>query len=179
MSEFVQEFYQNYVELMHHLSDTRQISLQVWASDNFRRVLVLVIANHLENEVKDLLEEFALKKSGSQMLSSFLLSAIDRQYSNYFEWEHWQKGNANKFFSHFGKDFRNEAEAEIKNKEELKDGVKAFLEIGNARNILVHERLHQADIGEKTPEDFYLLFKKAIIFVHFLKVRLHDRIVYF
>src|SRR4030042_1719481 len=139
MSTIVDNFFSKYEELPTHLQASNEVSLRVWAHENFRRILVLIMANHLENEIKATLKEFSKQKSGSELVSSFIEKSMERQYNNYFDWD---RSNANRFFSFFGDAFRQEADKDVHSNEKLEEGIKAFLEIGNARNTLAHERLH-------------------------------------
>lgn len=168
MSNIVDEFYLNYEELLKQIQ-VSDISLRNWAHENFRRVLVLLMANYLENEIRTNLKNFSRQKSGSDLVSSFIEKSMERQYYTYFDWE---SGNANRFFAFFGDAFKQEVSKEIRTNAELDEGIKAFLEIGNTRNILMHERLHAVDIGNKTAEEFYNSFKKALLFVEYLRMKL-------
>ena len=57
--------------------------------------------------------------------------------------------------------------------EDLQGAVKAFLEIGNERNGLVHGDYATFAL-EKTLEDVYVLYKRALPFVQFLPIALRD-----
>ena len=168
MTNIVDDFYAKYNELL-DLIPSKDLSLKNWAHENFRRVLVLTMANYLENEITNLLKEFSRTKSGNEFLYSFMKNkAIERQYYTFFEW----KGhNANQFFSLFGEDFRKQASSEVDSNDVLNEAVKAFLEIGKTRNILIHESLHVVDIGNKTAKEFYDLFNKSLNFIAFLRTK--------
>jgi hypothetical protein len=165
MSNVVDVFYTNYEELSALIEKTQQVSLRVWVSESFRRVLVLTMANYLESRVKTLIQELVKKKSASELVFSFLSNSMERQYHTYFNWE---TRNANKFFSLFGERFKNEMVKDVDSIDKLDEGIVAFLEIGNTRNILMHEELFNVDIGNKTPKEFYESFKSAIFFVDYL-----------
>jgi membrane-bound lytic murein transglycosylase len=169
MTNIVDDFYGKYEELLTHLLDNEEASLHIWAHENFRKVLVLIMANHLENEIRTILQEFSEQKSGSELVSSFIQKSMERQYHTYFDWE---KSNANKFFAFFGDAFQQEAKKDVLADDKLAEGIKVFLEIGNTRNTLIHERFHVADIGNKTAKEFYEAFKKAMVFVEYLKMKL-------
>lgn len=169
MTNAVEEFYANYTELLALLQPNQYPSLNTWAQNSFRRILVIIMANHLENEIKGIVREFSKNKSGSDLVSSFIEKSMNRQYNNYFDWD---RNNCNKFFSYFGQTFKQEAMKDVSSNKELEEGIKAFLEIGNARNILAHERLHQANIGDKTTKEFYDAFKRAMVFIEYLKKKL-------
>ncbi len=169
MTNIVDDFYVKYEELLTHLQANKDVSLQIWAHENFRRVLVLIMANYLENEIGTALNEFSKQKSGSDLVSSFIEKSMEGRYHTYFNWE---GNNANSFFAFFGDTFKKEAGNDVRSNNKLDEGIKAFLEIGRTRNILIHERFHFAEIGDKTAEEFYKSFKKALVFVEYLRARL-------
>ena len=164
MGNIVDDFYSNYEELSAEI-ETKKASLRIWVNESYRRVLVLTIANHLETEVRALIQELIKKRSGSELVYSFLSISMERQYHTYFDWE---ARNANKFFSLFGERFKNEAVKDVASDDKLEEGILAFLEIGNTRNILMHENLHIVDIGNKTAKEFYESFKAATVFIDYL-----------
>jgi len=165
MGNIVDDFYSNYEELTAEIEITEKASLRVWVNESFRRVLVLIMANYLENEVRALIQRLIRKKSGSELVYSFLSNSMERQYHTYFDWE---KRNANRFFSLFGERFKNEAVKDVASNDKLEEGIVAFLEIGNTRNILMHENLYGVDIGNKTAKEFYESFKNATLFTDYL-----------
>lgn len=153
-----------------NLQAAKDVSLRIWAGDHFRRVLVLIMANYLENEVKTILIEFSKLKSGSDLVSSFVEKSMKGKFHTYFK---WKGNNANIFFALFGDTFKAEAIKDVDSTNDLEEGIKAFLEIGYTRNVLIHERLHLAKIGDKTTEEFYESFKKAVVFVEYIKKKLN------
>jgi hypothetical protein len=68
----------------------------------------------------------------------------------------------------FGERFKREALQDVASNDKLEEGIVAFLEIGNTRNILIHENLHVVDIGNKTAKEFYESFKSATLFIDYL-----------
>jgi hypothetical protein len=95
---------------------------------------------------------------------------LSRQYHALFQWD---AKNANKFFSLFGDDFRRYAEKRVKSDTSLEDGVKAFLELGDARNRLVHEDFGNFTL-EKTAEELFALFQRADAFASKIDVLLAE-----
>jgi len=168
MTNIVDDSYANYQELLKLLGN-EDASLLNWAHENFRRVLVLIMANYLENEVTAILKEFFKQKSGSDLVFSFIEKSMERQYHTYFD---WKVNNANRFFALFGETFQQEAIQDVRSDNDLEEGIRAFLEIGQTRNILTHELLHRAYIGNKTAKEFYESFNKSIAFVEYLQKKL-------
>ena len=89
----------------------------------------------------------------------------------YYQYFDWNTKNVNKFFSYFGEKFKKQAICDVENDPELESGIMAFLEIGNTRNSLVHERFDSVNIP-KTSAEYYELYKKSIIFITYLKNKL-------
>lgn len=90
--------------------------------------------------------------------------AIERQYHTYFDWE---GRNANKFFSLFGKTFKEKRLKDVKEDPGLESAIKSFLELGNERNKLVNQNFADCTI-EKTAEEVYKLYLQATLFIDFL-----------
>lgn len=164
----VDEFFGVYKQLLTLLEERKEPSLQVWATDKFSRTLVLVSANYCESEVKGILMDLVKAKSGSPLVVSFLEKSMERRYHEYFAWE---KDNANKFFSMFGEEFKKLRIEEVGAEPKLADGIRAFMEIGRTRNDLVHKELLGIPLN-KTADEFYDLYKKALVFIDYLKSKL-------
>jgi hypothetical protein len=169
MTNVVDEFYQNYIEFLRQIQNGQNPSLVVWAHENFRRMLIVAMANYLENEMRAIMKDYWQRKSANDLIHSFLLNSMERQYHTYFDWE---GKNAHRFFALFGDNFKQEAIRDVEGNDALKEGIREFLEIGRRRNLLVHERLHQVDIGNKTAEEFYGSFQKALVFIDYIKTKL-------
>ena len=86
---------------------------------------------------------------------------IERQYHTWFDWE---RKNANRFFSMFGPHFKNYADKSVKNNDELRESISAFMEIGGERNKLVHRDFADFQMN-KTSSEVYHLYKSATMFV--------------
>ena len=69
--------------------------------------------------------------------------AIDRKF---FQWFDFKKPNINKLFSMFGDDTKKVLERDLQ-AQSLTDSVKAFLQLCNARNTLVHNNYVAAESG--------------------------------
>ena len=166
----VETFYNNSTTLLSLLTDSGEISLQVWASDYLRRFLVVVSATYFETEIIRILKDLASSHSTSVFLKTFVHSTVDRQFFNYFDW-HAQ--NANKFFSLFGDQLKGEVAADVASNSYLDDAIKAFMEICRTRNGLVHDELNleTADLP-KTTQEYFELFQKGLTFLDYLEHKL-------
>lgn len=149
-----------------------EISLQVSAGDHFRKVLLLAAASYFEHRVCDCVLEFVRERSrGSVLVTNFVRNkAISRQYHTWFS---WVDNNANQFFGLFGTEFRTEMSNRMKESDELRASVQAFLELGNERNKLIHQDYATFPL-EKTLEEIYELYGRALTFVEQLPGSLRD-----
>jgi hypothetical protein len=159
-------------EITKALQASSEMSLQIAASDNFRKALLLAAASYFEHRICNHVLEFVnLRSGGSVLISSFVRNkAIARQYHSWFEWE---GKNANKFFALFGPDFRALMSKRINESESLKSSVAAFLEVGNERNKLVHQD-YATFAFEKTLDEVYRLYKEALPFVELVPAALSE-----
>lgn len=168
MSSLVDDFVTNNRELIRRIDVEKEPSFLVWANDRFRRFLFLVSANYFEVEIKNTLLTLVRTKAGSPLVTTFLEKSMERRYH---EWFAWETNNANRFFSMFGSQFKTQAEAEVNDSEELESAVRAFMEIGRTRNVLVHEQLLVNPV-DKTPDEVYALHNRALPFLEYLKRKL-------
>lgn len=149
-----------------------QPSLSISASDNFRKALLLGTASYFEHRLTSCVVQFVHNQSnGSNLVVSFLKNkAIDRQYHSWFD---WKASNANQFFGLFGSDFKQAMGVKLKEEEGLQSAVKAFLELGNERNKLVHQDFASFAL-EKTLDEIYAEYKVALKFVDELPKQLAE-----
>jgi HEPN superfamily RiboL-PSP-like protein len=96
--------------------------------------------------------------------------AIARQYHSWFVWD---GNNANHFFGLFGAEFRTSMVARVKDSPDLQSSIKAFLELGNERNRLVHQN-YATFAMEKTLEEVYALYQSSRVFVDALPAVFKD-----
>ena len=76
----------------------------------------------------------------------------------------WNRRNANYFYSFFGEEFASQMEQKVRDNDGLDDAVRAFLEIGNLRNQMVHGDYADFQLG-KTVDEIYDLYTSATRFV--------------
>jgi hypothetical protein len=147
-------------------------SLAVSAGDNFRKVLLLAAASHFENRVSICVLEFVREQAnGNGVVVGFVKNkAISRQYHTWFKWD---ETHANQFFGLFGSAFKQMMAERIKASEELRDSIRAFLEVGNERNKLVHQDFASFAL-EKTLEEIYALYRQSLLFVDGLATHLRE-----
>lgn len=159
----VDRLHGEFSEILEFLREGLEISLHNVADDNLKKTLLIASASYYEQRLTEEVNRFVEEVTAKDHVLAHLVKnkAVSRQYHSWFDWE---KSNANKFFSLFGTDFRNCMEREVKNDNDLKSSIQAFLEIGLARNRLVHQNFGSYSL-EKNSEDVYELHKTAMRFV--------------
>lgn len=173
MADPIEVYYSTQAALIACLRAANEESFAQEASDNLQRTLVLAIASFFEHEITELMRDATREHSGGSSIISAIVEqkAIKRQYHTYFNWE---LRNANSFFALFGEDFRDRAKAHVTANAALDEGIRAFLDLGNTRNLLVHLNFLTYSI-EKVPEELIALYRKARLFIEFLRTELIPR----
>lgn len=168
----VDKVYEDAAAVVKALQQTPEISLQVTAADHFRKALLLAAASYFEHRVCNCVLDFVRERAGgSKLVENFVRNkAIARQYHTWFKWD---DNNANQFFGLFGSDFRATMTGRIKESDDLRIAVLAFLELGNERNRLVHQDYATFSL-EKTLEEIHALYRSASMFVEQLPCALRD-----
>jgi RiboL-PSP-HEPN len=168
----IDRMYDEAVALIRVLQKSSEVSLQISASDHLRKALLLAVASHFESRMCSVVLEFVRERAGgSSLVESFVRNkAIGRQYHTWFQWE---KNNANQFFSLFGDKFKAAMIGAVDKSEDMRSSVRAFLELGNERNRLVHQDYATFQM-EKTLEEIYALYQNASKFVAALPLALRD-----
>lgn len=168
--------HRDYSIIIDYLKETNQPSFASDLDKHFKKNLILSAASFFETEIQDILVNFVSNVSLNDMrVVSFLKKkGINMQYHTYFNWgeknEPGKPGkDANAFFSLFGEEFKSHCAKEIEADPNLDSGVKAFIEIGHLRNILVHSNFAAVNFDTKTTEEIYNLYKMASFFILYLK----------
>lgn len=167
----IDQQYESGADLVDYLRSQQQVSFYTEAENNFRKTILLSAASYFEKEITDAVIEFAKSHSNNNELIVAIIKqkAVSRQYHTYFDWE--TAKNANKFFSLFGEEFKTIMTTRVKEDEKLNSSIKAFLEIGQERNKMVHQNFAEIVI-DKTAEEIYTLYKEAILFINTIKKEL-------
>lgn len=162
-ADIIDTLYEENKKLLAYLREQQEITSISNVDSHFRKVLLLSAASYFESIIKNDIIVFVQNytKSANLILEFIKNKAVERQYHTYFS---WSSGNANSFFGLFGSDFREYMAKEIKASPELKDGIGAFMELGELRNFLVHQNFAIFPL-EKTSEEIYQLYVKARLFV--------------
>jgi hypothetical protein len=161
MSGPVERLYSDFEALVVHLGG--EPSLLSIADDGFRKLLLMSSASFFEVKLSECVESFALDASNSSSLISGIVrrKAISRQYHTWFEWKH---DNANQFYALFGDDFAKFMKAKHASEPWLTESVRAFMELGRYRNLLVHQNFAAFSL-EKTATEIIAAYASASRFV--------------
>jgi len=170
-----------YISIISFLNKSVQPSLSSDVDKYFKKVIVLSSASYFEHRIQDVLIDFVSKqtKNNVKAVSFLKKKAIGMQYHTYFKWGEKDnpdrpEKNANTFFALFGDEFKQEIETEIRGNNELEMSVKAFLEIGHLRNILVHSNFATYNLDNKTADEIFKLYQKALPFIDFFQKKLYE-----
>jgi HEPN superfamily RiboL-PSP-like protein len=166
-AEFVEAFYRAHAELGQYLIDAREISYATDFNTSFRRSLVLAIASFFEHEVTGVMREIPARHAGGSVIVTALLErqVIRRKYHTFFNWDDLSAGP---FFALFGDEYKTMAQARVRADAGIGAAMKAFLELGQIRNRLVHENFVAFTV-DKTPEELMDQFRIAQAFVAFMR----------
>lgn len=173
MSTAVDRLYREGVDIVNILGSREDwISLKIAADDHFRKGVLLAAASYFESRICTLVLDYVREMSPeTSLVGEFVKNkAISRQYHTWFRWD---VSNANSFFGLFGSNFSNYMAERIKEAPELEKSIKTFLELGNARNLLVHKD-YAAFSLDKTLEDIYEMYRTANGFVEYLPAALRS-----
>ena len=160
----VEQLMSEHQELLEILRSTGNVSLRISVDEVFSKTLAVAAASYYENRFTEVIVGlFESLEGGSAVLAEFVRhQAIGRRYAQLFSWD---ANNANGFFRSFGDGFWSHMIQKVNADENLEESIKAFLELGNLRNQLVHENFAAYPMA-KTVDEVFDLFKKADIFVN-------------
>lgn len=138
-------------------------SLGVAAGDSLRKALLLAAASYFEYRVCQCVTAYVHEVAGGNGLVVGLVQnkAISRQYHTWFDWD---RTNANSFFGLFGPAFKQMMEERVRASDTLRESIRAFLEVGNERNKLIHQDFASFALT-KTLDEIYDLYVLSMVFV--------------
>jgi hypothetical protein len=171
MPTIIDSLYSDTLQLLTLLQS--DLSLQSFANNNLRKVLLLSAASWFEVRISAAMECFAtIHSEGHPGIESIIKKkAIDRQYHTYFDWKSEKPGP---FYALFGDVCGGQLKQLVVGNIKLKDALDAFLELGSVRNELVHENF-AAFPFDKTAEEVHSLYERAETFVVFVETKLKDK----
>lgn len=155
-----------YSEANQVIEQLEDLSLQISASDYFRKCLLLAAASYFEHRITESLLEHVgeLSQNSSMVIGIIKTKAIKKQYHTWFDWDNKK---INPFSAMLGDEFKQYIGLKINASTDLKEGIDAFLEIGAERNKLAHQDFASFAM-EKTMQEVYSLYKKANSFIELL-----------
>lgn len=164
-------FIKDYQEIKELLLRQSELSFQATIDAHFRKTFLISCASYHETYVQEILTHFLQSATTDSRVIAFgQAKGIKRQYHTYFVWDDNGKtpNSINSFLGLFGAEFKDSVSKEIASDEDLKSGMRAFLEIGNLRNQMAHQNLLLFNL-EKTFDELIELNKRALHFLEFLK----------
>ena len=167
----VDVFYNQNRNISERLAEIGEISLKATFDSLFAKSLLIAVTSFFEGRIQDDIKTFAREVAQSPLISGLIQSkAINRQYYTYFNWE---TANANAFFRLFGSDFNEFMQVKVRQNPELDSAVKAFLDLGNERNKIVHIEF-AVIVLEKTADEVYDAYQTALQFVDAMPVKYRE-----
>ena len=167
----VDRLYEEFSSVIAALGDGEP-SLAIAAADNFRKAVVLASASYFEHSISTCVLDFVHEcTNGNSFVVGFVKNkAIARQYHTWFKWD---ESNANQFFGLFGSSFKQTMVERVKASDDLRGSIRAFLELGNERNKLVHQDFASFAL-DKTLDEIYGLYRQSLLFVEKLAIYLRE-----
>ena len=171
-SPIIKRLYDENKLLINKLLAEGEISLVATIDDILRKTLLMSAASYFEHTISESILEYVaeIADNDTAVISLVKAKAIERQYHTYFSWD---SSNANSFFGYFGEKYKIYAKEIVEQDPDLKESIRAFLELGSLRNQLVHKDYANFPL-EKTADEIYHLYLVAIRFVDFFPGSLRD-----
>lgn len=173
----IDELWNDHRELVSHLQSDNQLRLISRVQESFTKTLLIAVASHFEVQLTRTIYELYLEMTqGAEVLAQFVRKqAIGRRFAQLFDWgdETRSTRNANHFYRLFGADFAVYMGRRVQDDQYLDDSVKAFLEIGNLRNRMVHGNYAEFQL-EKTVDEVYELYQTATNFVYTFPIAMRE-----
>jgi hypothetical protein len=169
----VDKLHEDNSAILNRLLEGNEISMAADLDNKLKKVLVMAAASYFESEIRSVIETFVTAAAnGNVAVVSFVkIKAIERQFHTLFS---WKERNANTFFSAFGEEFSKSCRVAVSADSALADSIAAFLEIGETRNKLAHLNFASFPV-EKTAQEIYDLYRKALPFLDYLRTRLVEQ----
>ena len=167
-SNRVEELLRDHRELVEYLESANSLLLRDRVESAFAKTLLIAAASYFEVRLTQMIIDLYLEMTqGVEELAEFVKrQAIGRRFAQLFQWgsDESPGRNANSFYILFGDGFSAHMKQRVQEDRNLDESVKAFLEIGNLRNQMVHEDYADFQLN-KTVEDVYSLYTRAARFV--------------
>ena len=160
--------------------DTRRLLVLAQAEDDFsfelavdlrlRRVMVVSVASLFEEQVKEIIGQFCSAASDdcAELIALMRSQVTARGYHTLFD---WKAGNVNRFLSVFGTAFSDQGKIDIDENDDLKEGARAFVQLGALRNDLVHNNFESAPV-DLTMTEILERYEQAKLFIAYIEHQL-------
>jgi len=170
MASDVDRIHKEFTDLIEFLASNGEISLRSSADDAFRKVLTISAASYFEHVLTGIVMEFVEETVSAETMITALVRnrVVSRQYHTWFTWD---AKNANGFFGMFGDGFKAHMTALVKATPDLDRAIKAFLELGEGRNMLAHQNF-AAFAMQKTSDEIFKLYQDAMPFIESVRTEL-------
>ena len=167
----IDELYKENSALIELLLEKNEVSFQSSVSALLGKTLVLASASYFEARISDAIVKYVkgVARNDDALVALVRNKVVERQYSKFFSWGEKNR-SVNPFFGMFGSKFKESADKDLK-EDGLKKASKDFLELGDLRNVIVHENFALYTIT-KTPSEVYDLYKSGLIFVEYVESKL-------
>lgn len=167
-SPHIEALWTDHQALVQHLQSNGEWTLSSRVEEAFAKTLIIAAASYFEIWLTEsILGIYRTSTSGFEQLVEFVRTkAIGQGFAQLFTWgkDGRPSHNANYFYSFFGGEFSLHMKELVRQDKDLDDSVRAFLEIGNLRNHMVHGDYANFTV-EKTATDVYKLYEKATLFL--------------
>ena len=159
----IEQQYQDEKDLYQYLMGKEEVSYATYVDSVYKKVLLLSAASYYESRISAIIINFARESSKTdQRLSVFIeKKMLERQYHTLFT---WNGNNTNSFWALFGAETKDKVRKIINDNPELESAEKAFLELGDKRNQLVHQNFSEFDVNITIDEIYskYVLASKFV-----------------
>lgn len=165
-SDRIEQQYKDSKELYSYLMNKGEVTFATYIDNAYKKVLVLSAASFFESVISKLISEYASRVCGSdkRIVSLIEQKVIERQYHTLFKWD---AKNTNVFFKLFGEETKQKVRHQIDADENLRRAELDFIEMGQQRNLMVHENFAEYDVNT-TVDEIYNKYKSACGFVMFI-----------
>ncbi|MEV5681505.1 HEPN domain-containing protein [Streptomyces sp. NPDC052179] len=158
----VEVMYRDHKGVLEYLGTQQEVSHLATLQTTLPKVLLLAAASEFEVRVCRHLRDHVTEN----VLDSKIIELVDQkvirfQYHKLFDWD---AGNAGKFWSLFGREFKLGMKQLLTADDDLATHTSAFMEIGSLRNNMVHNN-YAKFVLMKTLDEVYELYLSADLFV--------------
>ncbi len=153
----------DHIELASHLRSNGELGLLSRVEEGFSKTLLIAVASYFEVRLSQIIVDLYREATqDADVLTTFVRKqAIGTRFAQLFR---WGDSTANSFYRLFGDGFYAHMTAKVRSDLQLSEDVRAFLEIGNLRNQMVHGNYADFQLN-KTVNDVVMLYENAARFV--------------